>query len=140
MDPRQIDLVQSSFAKVAPMAPAVARLFYGRLFEIAPHLRSMFRTDIEEQGRKLMTMLTLVVNSLRKIDVILPGVQMLAIRHVAYGVEEQHYEIVGQALLWTLEQGLDADFTPAVRDAWIEAYTLLSGAMIEAAYRVPATH
>jgi hemoglobin-like flavoprotein len=134
MTPQQIDLVQASFAKVAPIAPAAASLFYGRLFDVAPQVRPLFRKDMDEQGRKLMATLSVVVNGLKRLDNILPGVQMLAVRHVAYGVKAEHYEIVGQSLLWTLEQGLGADFTPEVRQAWAEAFGLLSGAMIAAAY------
>jgi nitric oxide dioxygenase len=85
MTPKEIDLVQSSFAKVAPQADMAAALFYERLFEIAPDLSSLFRSDMTEQRRKLMTMLGVAVNGLKNLDSILPAVRELAIRHVAYG-------------------------------------------------------
>lgn len=133
MTPSQVELVQSSFAKVAPIADTAARLFYGRLFEIAPEVRPLFRSDISEQGRKLMSTLAVVVNGLAKPETILPAAKALARRHTDYGVTAAHYAPVGAALIWTLEQGLGPDFTPEVKTAWVDAYTLLSGVMIDAA-------
>jgi hemoglobin-like flavoprotein len=132
--PRQIDLVQSSFARVAPIAETAASLFYGRLFEIAPEVKPFFRGDMKEQGRKLMTTLGVVVNNLKNADVVVPAAKALAVNHVGYGVTALHYAPVGAALVWTLEQGLGDDFTPETRDAWIAPYTLLSGIMIDEAY------
>jgi nitric oxide dioxygenase len=134
MTPSQIELVQSSFAKVAPIADTAAELFYGRLFEIAPEVRPLFKSDMTEQGRKLMTTLGVVTNGLKNLDAILPAARSLAVKHVSYGVRAEHYQPVGEALIWTLEQGLGPDFTPEVRDAWLSAYTTLSGAMIAEAY------
>lgn len=138
MHSRQIELVQSSFAEVLPIADDAAALFYGRLFELDPSLRPMFRGDLREQGKKLMTMLHGVVANLRSLDRIIPGVRAMATRHVGYGVRDQHYDTVGSALLWTLEQGLGEGFTPEVRDAWIEAYMILATTMKEAGAEVAA--
>lgn len=134
MTPDHVDLVQSSFAKVVPIADVAARLFYTRLFEIAPQTRSLFHGDMDEQGRKLMMTLGVVVNGLKNLDAILPAAKTLAVKHVGYGVTAAHYEPVGEALIWTLEQGLGADFTPDVRAAWLAAYGALSGVMIAEAY------
>jgi hemoglobin-like flavoprotein len=136
--PSQIDLVQTSFAKVAPIAETAASLFYGRLFEIAPEVKPLFKGDMKEQGRKLMTTLAVVVNGLKNLDAVVPAAKSLAVKHVSYGVTADHYAPVGAALVWTLEQGLGDDFTPETRDAWIAAYTLLSGVMIDEAYRKAA--
>jgi nitric oxide dioxygenase len=134
MDAEQIDLVQKSFAKVAPIADQAARLFYGRLFELAPQVKPLFKRDIDEQGRMLMGALSTVVNGLKDLDVIVPIAQQLAVRHVSYGVKAEYYQPVGEALLWTLEKGLGPDFTPPVKAAWTQAYTTLSGVMIAVAY------
>lgn len=134
MTPDQIDLVQSSFAKVVPIADAAAGLFYGRLFEIAPETKALFHGDMGEQGRKLMTTLGVVVNGLKDLDAILPAAKSLAVKHVGYGVTATHYTPVGEALIWTLEQGLGAAFTPDVKNAWLTAYGALSGVMIAEAY------
>ena len=134
MTPHQVKLVQYSFGKVAPIAPQAATLFYDRLFEIAPQVKPMFKGDLDEQKKKLMSILAVVVNGLDKLDTVLPAASMLAKKHVSYGVEASHYQPVGGALLWTLEKGLGESWTGEVADAWTEAYTTLSGFMISEAY------
>ena len=138
MTPEQVKSVQESFAKVAPIADQAAALFYNRLFEIAPEVKPLFRGDMTEQGRKLMATLAVVVNGLSNLEAILPAASALAKRHVAYGVKPGHYTPVGEALLWTLERGLGAQWTPDLAAAWGAAYTTLSGFMIGEAYGQPA--
>src|SRR3954469_8197064 len=133
MTPEQIALVKASFAKVAPIAPQAAALFYGRLFEIAPEVRPLFKGDIEEQGRKLMQVIATAVGALDRLGDIVPTVQDLGRRHVRYGVTDAHYDKVAEALLWTLGQGLGAAFTPAVEEAWTITYTVLADTMKAAA-------
>jgi hemoglobin-like flavoprotein len=138
MTPEQIKLVQDSFAKVAPISEKAAELFYGRLFEIAPQVRAMFPDDMTEQRKKLMATLAIVVNGLNNLDTILPAASALAKRHVSYGAEAAHYPVVGQALLWTLEQGLGPSWTPEVAAAWTSAYATLSEFMIGEAHEKAA--
>lgn len=118
--------VQRTFALVAQDAEGAAALFYQRLFELDPTLKSLFKSNMTEQGRKLMQMISVAVNALDRLDTIVPAVEALGQRHVAYGVTRAHYDTVGAALLWTLEQGLGAAFTPAVKEAWTAVYTLLA--------------
>lgn len=134
MTPQQIDLVQSSFAKVAPLGDDAGRIFYGRLFNIAPEVRPLFRGDLDEQARKLVMMLATVVNGLKDLDTVLPAARDLAVRHIDYGVAAEHYAPVGEALVWTLNEGLGDDFTDETREAWLAAYGTLSNEMISAAY------
>jgi nitric oxide dioxygenase len=134
MTPEQIALVQQSFTKVVPISQQAANMFYGRLFEIAPEVKPMFRGDITEQGSKLMATLAVVVNGLTDLNSILPAASALAKRHVAFGVKPSHYALVGATLLWTLEKGLGAAWTPVLAAAWRAAYATLSGYMIEEAY------
>ena len=132
MTPQQVELVQTSFKKVVPIAATAADLFYNRLFEIAPETRALFPKDLTEQKGKLMSMLGTAVTNLHKLDSILPAVKDLGARHKGYGVTDAHYAPVGAALLWTLEKGLGADFTPEVKAAWTETYTALAGVMTAA--------
>jgi hemoglobin-like flavoprotein len=132
MTPQQIELVQTSFKKVVPIAGTAADLFYDRLFETAPEVRSMFPQDMKEQKAKLMGMLGTAVSHLHKLDEILPAVKALGERHKGYGVTAAHYAPVGAALLWTLEKGLGPDFTPEVKEAWTVTYTALAGVMTSA--------
>ncbi len=134
MTPDEIQLVQSSFSKVAPNADAAAALFYGRLFEIAPDVRPLFKSDLGDQGKKLMSTLAVVVGGLTNLETVVPAARSLAVKHVEYGVSAEHYQPVGEALLWTLEQGLGDAFTDEVKAAWTTAYGTLSSVMIEAAY------
>jgi hemoglobin-like flavoprotein len=128
----QIQLVKTSWAQVAPIAPQAAALFYGRLFELDSALRQLFKGDMTEQGAKLMTMIGMAVQSLDNLAPLLPAIRESGIRHGAYGVKAQDYDTVGSALLWTLEQGLGAAFTPAVKEAWAAAYTALANTMKQA--------
>src|ERR1700733_2603004 len=134
MTPDQVKLVQQSFSKVAPISDQAAILFYDRLFEVAPQVRSMFPDDMTEQRKKLMMMLAAVVGGLGDLPSILPAASALAKRHVAYGAKAEHYPVVGSALLWTLEKGLGEAWTPDVAAAWTTAYGTLSGYMISEAY------
>ena len=134
MTPKQVELVQQSFAKVIPISEQASVLFYDRLFEIAPQVRAMFPDDMTEQRRKLMMMLAAVVNGLSDLPSILPAASALAKRHTGYGAVAAHYPVVGAALLWTLEKGLGDAWTPEVAEAWTTAYGTLSGYMISEAY------
>jgi len=137
MTPDHVKLVQESFAKVAPISETAAVLFYDRLFDIAPKVRSMFPTDLTEQRRKLMATLAVVVGGLGNLESVLPAASALAKRHVSYGAKAEHYPVVGAALLWTLEKGLGDGWTPDVAEAWTAAYGTLSGFMISEAYGRP---
>jgi hemoglobin-like flavoprotein len=134
MNPTQIKLVQESFARVAPISETAAVIFYDRLFEVAPAVKAMFPADMTEQRRKLMAMLAAVVNGLSNLQSILPAASALAKRHVSYGAKQEHYPVVGGALLYTLEKGLGEAWTPELADAWTAAYGTLSGYMISEAY------
>lgn len=117
MTPEQVKLVKDSWAQVLPISEQAADLFYGRLFELNPAYRELFKGDMQSQGRMLMAMLNTAVNSLERLDDIVPAVQALGQRHVGYGVQEQDYDTVGAALLWTLGQGLGAAFTEELEQA-----------------------
>jgi nitric oxide dioxygenase len=138
MDSHEIALVQSTFAEVKPISEKAAELFYGRLFEIAPAVKPLFKGDMAEQGRKLMGTLAYVVNGLSDLPAILPAASALAKRHVSYGASKEHYGPVGEALLWTLEKGLGPKWTPEAAAAWTKAYVTLSGYMIAEAYGPPS--
>ncbi len=134
----QIQLVQQTFALVAPIADDAAALFYQRLFTLDPSLKTLFRGDMKQQGQMLMQTIGLAVRNLRQPAAIIKSVEQMGQRHVGYGVTEAHYDTVGEALLWTLGQGLGDAFTPAVRDAWAATYTMLAEVMKAGARRAAA--
>ncbi len=133
LSPASIQLVRDSWSQVLPIQTQAAGLFYNRLFELDPALKPLFKGDMAEQGRKLMGMVNVAVGSLDRLDGILKPVQDMGRRHAGYGVKDEHYATVGEALIWTLEQGLGEAFTPETRAAWVRVYTLLADAMREAA-------
>jgi nitric oxide dioxygenase len=134
MDAHKIKLVQESFEKVAGLGVKAAELFYAELFAIDPSLRSMFKSPMPVQHKKLLAALALVVRSLHTPEKILNAVQKLAVKHLDYGVKAEHYTYVGNALLRTLKKGLGTDFTPELCDAWTDAFRMLARIMKEAAY------
>jgi hemoglobin-like flavoprotein len=129
----QIALIQTSWAQVVPISDIAARLFYDRLFQVAPQVRPLFKGDMDEQRRMLMTMIGLVVKGLPKLAAIVPKIEALGRRHAAYGATPEHYAVVGDALLWTLRQGLGDAFTAEHEAAWAAAYGVLAATMIAAA-------
>lgn len=133
MTPRQIEIVKLSFARIMPFKDQAAELFYCRLFELDPSLRLMFRSDMNEQKQKLMVAIALVVTNLDRMDNFLPAVRELGQRHKTYGVRNRQYEIVGAALIWTLEIGLGTGWNAELEEAWKNAYGCVAAAMIEGA-------
>ncbi|MEO7425034.1 MAG: globin family protein [Fibrobacteria bacterium] len=133
MTPTQIQLVQSTWNQVLPIADTAATLFYGRLFELDPTLRPLFKPDLASQKKNLMQTLAFAVGGLNNPEALLPAVKQLGKRHAGYHVKDEHYDTVAAALLWTLEQGLGAAFTPEVKAAWTAVYVTLADTMKQAA-------
>lgn len=132
MTTHQIELVKKSWCQVVPMAQEAGELFYKNLFEAAPGIRHLFKTETKDQAKKLVTMLAVVISELGNLDSIINDVKRLAKRHDRYGAQPEHYAVVGEALIKTLKMKLDSKWTEEIEQAWIAAYTILSGAMIEA--------
>ncbi len=130
MTPAQKETLRETWGKVVPIADTAAAMFYDRLFEIDPTLRRLFGgTDMAGQREKLVEALSLVLENLDDLEALVPTLEDLGCRHVAYGVKTGHYETVGEALLWTLEQGLGETWSPTAADAWALAYGFVAGAM-----------
>ena len=106
MNRETITLVQQSWAKVVPILPRAAELFYQNLFAADPSLRRLFNGNMTEQGKKLMQMIGAAVGKRNDLDGLIPILQSLGKRNGDYGVQESHYQTVGAALLKTLSQGL----------------------------------
>ena len=133
MTREELHLVQASWAQVRPISAQAAEMFYRRLFEVAPELRSLFKGDMRQQGQRLMDMIDTAVKELERWDHLVPALQALGRRHAGYGVKDADYDAVATALLWTLEQGLGEAFTDEVRGAWIGTYVALTDTMKKAA-------
>jgi len=134
MTRQQVLLVQKTWKVFRDIKPEIiGDVFYSKLFIKMPALKKMFKAPMAGQSKKLIDMLNMIVGRLQNVDEIAQDIKQMAKRHVGYGVKAVHYEIVGEALLWTLEQGLGNDWNQAVEDAWVSCYKSLAGIMIEAA-------
>jgi hemoglobin-like flavoprotein len=131
-----IALVRATFGQVVPIQSAAAVLFYDRLFAVSPNLRELFPADLRGQKQKLMQMISTAIGGLSNLNQLIPAVKALGARHRGYGVTTEHYRLVGEALLWTLERGLGQDFTPEVRSAWAKVYQVLAATMQAGAVEV----
>ncbi|WP_410499935.1 globin family protein [Chitinibacter sp. S2-10] len=126
---RQIHLVQHSFSLVEPIAEQAAAMFYAKLFEYAPEVRPLFKKDLTAQGNMLMATLKVAVRGLNDLNALVPVLHKLADRHVQYGVSPSHFTPVGNALLWTLKQGLGEAWTPELRQAWVDVFRVMADTM-----------
>ncbi len=133
MTPDQVRLIKLTFAQAMTIKDQAGRMFYDRLFAIAPEVRPLFTGDIDAQARKLMDTLALAVGMLRDMPTLVATLEALARRHVAYGVKDEHYDTVGEALIWTLERGLGPGFTAEARNAWTALYVTVAQVMRRAA-------
>ncbi|MDY7233233.1 globin family protein, partial [Hyalangium rubrum] len=133
LSPHTVELVQRSWSQVAPISDAAATLFYDRLFELDPSVQPLFKSDLAQQKKKLMQMLNVAVDGLNNPQRLVPVLEQLGARHAGYMVQDHHYVLVGEALLWTLREGLGESFTPETEAAWKEVYGLVAGVMKKAA-------
>ncbi len=140
MTPDQVNLVELSFGKVKRISEQASALFYDRLFETNPELRPLFKGDMKEQGRLLMVTLATAVALLKRPIQLEEAVEALGVRHARYNVQTEHFEPVGEALIWTLEKGLGPEFTPEVKAAWLEMYRMVSMTMMRGLRRGPISH
>jgi len=138
MDARTIELLAMSFARVSANKDDAATVFYARLFTTAPQLRAMFQADLDEQKQKLMQSLAQIVDFYRIGTDPERYLGRLGRVHGDYGVQQSHFEAVGDALIFTLAQILGEDFTPEIRSAWIAAYTEVSATMLRNMHSVPS--
>lgn len=133
MTDAEIRLVKQSWKTLRAIDPViVGDLFYSKLFIANPSLRNMFPKKMDEQYTKLMDMLSVIIARLDRMDELNEDIAAMARRHVHYGVRPAHYKLVGNALLWTLRQGLGQDWTLDVEQAWTKCYSNLADTMIRA--------
>jgi hemoglobin-like flavoprotein len=137
MDATEIWLVKSSWINLRGINPRlIGEIFYTKLFTDHPGLRRMFPRQMDDQYKKLIDMISIMVTRLDHIDELTDDIAEMARRHVRYGVRPAHYKWVGDAFLWTLEKGLGKDWTPETKNAWIACYQMVADTMMNAGQRV----
>ena len=130
----QVELLEQSFDAIKPSANEFVTSFYDNLFTANPEAKPLFETtNMAAQKKKLLSSLVLVVENLRKPDILDSTLRGLGARHVEYGALPEHYPLVGGALLTTFEQYLQEQWTPEVKQAWVDAYGAISEMMLDGA-------
>lgn len=130
MEEARIRVLQQSWARADTRDGRLAEAFYDRLFELSPRLRDLFAvTDMSSQNEKFRLMMQELVRLARDPEELRAVLAESGRRHRGYGVVARDYLAVGEAFLWALEQNLPGGFGPDERDAWAEAYTLMSSVM-----------
>lgn len=130
---QQKELVKKTWVMVVPIADTAAELFYGRLFELSPSYKAMFKNDMTEQGKKLMKTINIAVEALDNLEPLIPTLKQMGADHAGFGVKDRDYNVVGASLLWTLEKGLGDAFTDEVKNAWGAVYEVLASVMKQGA-------
>lgn len=139
MTPRQKQIIRESFPLIREIAIPVSLLFYGRLFDLDPSLRQLFKIDMKEQSKKLVATLDALVESVDDWEKIVPVLRDLGQRHAGYGVKEQHYDKVCSALVWAFGQALQPGFDDEVRAAWTAVILAVNEQMKIGAAAVPSS-
>ncbi|WP_319420899.1 globin family protein [Pleurocapsa sp. FMAR1] len=130
----QIELLEESFEKIKPQANNFVDSFYKNLFIASPEVKPLFaHTNMEEQKQKLLASLILIVENLKIPSVINSSLKGLGARHIKYGALPEHYPFIGSALLTTFEQYLKSEWTPEVKQAWVDAYGTVAEIMLDGA-------
>ncbi|MFN8012724.1 MAG: globin family protein [Holophagaceae bacterium] len=129
---RQRDLVRGTWQQILPVQAAASAIFYDRLFRLDPTLRPLFPTDLKGQRVKLMGALDFIVGNLGDPERLVPVLEDLGRGHRRFGLAAKDFDLVGEALMWALKQGLGTAFTPEVREAWATAYALVADIMLAA--------
>lgn len=128
----EVDLIRNSRRLIRKPMDAFARAFYRELFRIDPSVKDLFLTNIEDQALKFAQFMNLLLKSLDDMEKMLPALQALGHRHIRYGVEEKHYQMVNDALINTLRKSLGTAMNPEIERAWRKMYRLVAFIMVDA--------
>ncbi len=129
-----VEILEQSFAAVAPQADRLVEVFYQHLFEDYPAVKPLFeKAEMAEQRKKLLAALKLVVENLRRPEILGPALEEMGTRHVGYGAQEAHYPAVGATLIKSLAEIAGDAWTDEMNDAWEEAYGEISRIMLAGA-------
>lgn len=129
-----IELLEQSFASVAPKGDELVDTFYRHLFSNFPQVKPLFEhVELAEQKRKLLASLKLVVENLQRPETLTSVLEKLGARHVLYGAKKEHYPAVGETLLKSLSEVAGDAWTDEYEEAWSAAYEDISKSMIAGA-------
>ena len=129
MTPQQIALIRRQFGLVAERKDDFAAAFYDALFYVDPTLRPLFPADMRPQRRQFVAALAHAILALDDLDAVIEDVRALGLRHVGYGAEPDHDNVVGEALLSALSETLGEAFDGSAEAAWALAYGTMTDVM-----------
>ncbi|MGD8886233.1 MAG: globin family protein [Gammaproteobacteria bacterium] len=125
-----VTLLENTFSALAPQGNYIVQRFYEELFSRYPDVKPMFaNVSIEDQQRKLLSALKLVINNLRDPDNLNNTLRELGKRHREYGAEDAHYSAVTETLLEVMKEVAGDQWTPEVNQAWSDALKAVSKTM-----------
>lgn len=127
-----VSLLRSTWHEAAGYGDAFVAHFYARLFFEHPHLRELFGVDMAGQRKKIADTIDLVVAGADSIEAVVPRLRKVGRMHRRFGVTVDMFPAVGRALLATFARFLGERWTAEAAQTWAEAYTLVSGVMIDA--------
>ena len=127
-----VELLESSFNLVAPKADELVSIFYDRLFREHPEVRPLFPEVMNEQKKHLVAALAAVIQNLRNPEGLTQILSELGLRHVDYGVQREHYPIVGQTLLASLAEIAGEAWSDELEQEWSNAYEAIQSIIFKA--------
>ncbi|MEY8240663.1 MAG: globin domain-containing protein, partial [Cycloclasticus sp.] len=129
----EVEVLESSFALLAPVAEEMIGQFYTRLFERYPGVIPMFENTTQaQQVTKLVAAIKLTIENLRNPDTLVGVLLAMGERHQGYGAEEGHYIAVRDTLLEVMQQYAGDQWTEEINDAWTGALNLIADTMLSA--------
>jgi purine-binding chemotaxis protein CheW len=129
-----IDLLEQSFAELSQHGDLLVKRFYEELFKRYPDVKSLFNnTTIEEQQRKLLAAIKMVVTSIRDPKALNDVLVNLGERHRAYGAQPEHYQAVKATLLEVMKEISGSSWSEAKYSTWDHALQSVAASMLKAA-------
>jgi len=128
-----IQLVKSTIPLLENAGVAVTEYFYQRMFNANPELKNIFNMSNQRNGRQQFALFSAVASYAKHIDNLAAlgeVVERVANKHSSFFIQPDHYPIVGHHLIGTLKELAPEQFTPAVAEAWTEAYGLLANILM----------
>ncbi|QJE00318.1 flavohemoprotein [Massilia forsythiae] len=114
---------------------AITRLFYANMLGAHPELTRIFNMGNQARGAQQQSLAAAVFAYAANIGnpaALGPVVERIVHKHVSVGIRAEHYPIVGRHLLEAIATTLGNAATPALLDAWKEAYNSLAKLLIDA--------
>ena len=131
MEEARIQRLEQSFNLIAPRGPELVDHFYAHLFSKNPAVRSMFPQDMNDQKKKLLASLVLVIQNIRKPEALRQPLLDMGSRHAGYGTEPEHYPIVRDTLIGVMSDMAGDKWNNQLTEDWTAALNFVAGVMVE---------